>query len=598
MSNKHPGEEQPPEQIDGGSHSSGAESSSTNQQENALAALALLLGPETEYHVRLRATRRLMRQGPALLPLVLKTLNHYPEITSPAWPWWPPQYEHCSRLLMYLSQSAQIQLEGLLHHPAVSKPVGPILWISVIEAVDVLPGVTNETMLYQGLAAPWETVRYTAAMALARFVDKNPHSIETTNRLLACQEEHEDFPLRLAASYALLRSNQGSGLTTLMQLMETGQPEEIRKAASFIVATEPPEHLTISQRHKLIDLLITMLQDENAEMGLYAARALSFVALPSTLPSLCRLLDSTHDIPRELARSQMQIAILTALEELASRKALHHLIQHDILPGHVVPLLRSPVDEVRRQASYTLAVFGGEYAIGVLGTTLLNADHPGYIEAIEGVRLLHGVLRAPLRPHVLRWLLIVLHESPEDAQAAALDSLSYLAWQAHTHGNKKAKYEISHEIWQDGTVLYLLANQSAWIRQRAIELLGMLEYQLPIFLTRLLQLLHLDSDSGVRACIAYTLGEIAARQAIPDLILALLDSDEHVAETALNSLGKLTTLDDILVYYTLKELTAHGTFKKLDATPLVRTAHRLLKKWQRAVEKSLQSPQEVLHSSP
>src|SRR6266487_6568537 len=63
-------------------------------QEHTLAALALLLGPETSYAMRLRAARRLARQGPSVLPTLLTTLNAYPEITSPPWPYWPPQYEH------------------------------------------------------------------------------------------------------------------------------------------------------------------------------------------------------------------------------------------------------------------------------------------------------------------------------------------------------------------------------------------------------------------------------------------------------------------------------------------------------------------------
>ena len=48
------------------------------------AALALILGPETEYQTRVRATRRLMKQGSAILPLVLNTLSKYPEITDPS----------------------------------------------------------------------------------------------------------------------------------------------------------------------------------------------------------------------------------------------------------------------------------------------------------------------------------------------------------------------------------------------------------------------------------------------------------------------------------------------------------------------------------
>src|SRR5437660_9394948 len=85
-------------------------------QEHIRTALALLLGPETEYALRIRASQRLARQGTDLLPLLLTTLNNYPEITSPPWPWWPPQYEHLSRLLLLLSQRAQVPLETLLQH--------------------------------------------------------------------------------------------------------------------------------------------------------------------------------------------------------------------------------------------------------------------------------------------------------------------------------------------------------------------------------------------------------------------------------------------------------------------------------------------------
>src|SRR5438874_1474204 len=105
-----------------------------HNQENILAALALMLGPETDDITRKRAARRLQRQGPAILPLLLTTLNTYPEITSPPWPWFPPQYGQCSRLLLHLCQSAQVQLEALLQHPVVSQPIGPVLWTSVVEA--------------------------------------------------------------------------------------------------------------------------------------------------------------------------------------------------------------------------------------------------------------------------------------------------------------------------------------------------------------------------------------------------------------------------------------------------------------------------------
>src|SRR5579859_1536247 len=80
------------------------------QQEDIQAALTILLGSETEYHTRVRATRRLARQGADILPLVLTTLSTYPEITAPTWPWWPLQYEQCSHLLIYLGQKAHMQL--------------------------------------------------------------------------------------------------------------------------------------------------------------------------------------------------------------------------------------------------------------------------------------------------------------------------------------------------------------------------------------------------------------------------------------------------------------------------------------------------------
>jgi hypothetical protein len=59
--------------------------------------------------------------------------------------------------------------------------------------------------------------------------------------------------------------------------------------------------------------------------------------------------------------------------------------------------LRSPAAEVRRQASYTLAACGGECVAAVLGTIVLNRDHPAHIEAIDSLRLLYGMLRTPRR---------------------------------------------------------------------------------------------------------------------------------------------------------------------------------------------------------
>ncbi len=109
------------------------------RQESIQVALALLLGPETDYQIRTRATRRLTKQGLAILPSLLTTLNNYPEITTPPWPWWPPQYEHISRLLLSLIQYEQLHLEDLLHHPVLEQPIGPVLWISVLETTNLPP---------------------------------------------------------------------------------------------------------------------------------------------------------------------------------------------------------------------------------------------------------------------------------------------------------------------------------------------------------------------------------------------------------------------------------------------------------------------------
>src|SRR5258708_498491 len=81
------------------------------QQEQIFAALALLLGPDTDYPKRQRAAQRLAKVGPELLPLLLYTLHICPPITVPGWPWWPPQYEQTSRLLIQLSQNAHLSLE-------------------------------------------------------------------------------------------------------------------------------------------------------------------------------------------------------------------------------------------------------------------------------------------------------------------------------------------------------------------------------------------------------------------------------------------------------------------------------------------------------
>lgn len=409
-------------------------------------------------------------------------------------------------------------------------------------------------------------------MALAQLAGKNPLRQSTLEALSTCQDEGEPFPVRLAASYTLLRSGDSRGLEILMKLLDTRIPGETRKAAIFVLATEPPAYLTLAQRERLTHLLVVALQDQNAEVTLNAARALGTIASPATLPALCALLGSPHP--------HIQIAALTALEELASRKSIRKAIQYNTVPAHIVPLLQAKSAEVRRQACYTLAALGGEYVTAVLGTTLLNTKHPGHIEAIEGLRLLHGALRAPTRTKVVRWLLQALRQTPEEIQITALDSLAYPVWQAHSGGQKKAHYAISQEIWLDGIAPQLLACPGAWVRQRTIELLSMLDDPPATFHFQLRHLLHTDADSGVRACIAYILGQTTTRWAIPDLILTLLDSDEHVAITALNALGNLTSPDDAIVVYMLRELEMYSKSDK-DRCPLAEGAKMLLKKWRR-----------------
>lgn len=548
-------------------------------QEHILAALALLLGPETSYTMRLRAARRLARQGPSVLPLVLTTLHTYPEIISPPWPHWPAQYEHCSRLLLHLCRSAGLSLEALLQHLAISQPAGPVLWTSIIEAANLQPSPAYEPLLSQGLTAPWLTTRYASAMALAHLADQVSLQPTTLELLHTCQQEQESLPLRLTASYALLRSNDSSGLAVLMQLITADIPVETRKAAIFVLAIDPFLHLCPTQRSKLIQLLLTSLQDLDGEIALHAAHILSSVALPTTLPALCTLLSSS--------RPQAQIATLTALEEMAGRKAIRHAIYEHNLPAAIVPLLRTDVAEVRRQAAYTLAAIGGEYAAAVLGTSLLHKEHPAQLASIEGLRYLHGVLRAPLRTRVLSWLSCALHQSSEQIQVTTLDSLAYLTLQARINGYEKAYEEISLAICQDSIVVQLLASPYAWVRQRTVELLGMLAHQPETLHSQFLHLLHTDNDSGVRACVAYVLGILQANWAIPDLLHALLDTDEYVAETALNALAHVASPDHAIVAYILKEL-AQEQHKEQPSLRLSRAARHLLKKWRKGNGKRTQ----------
>lgn len=526
------------------------------------AALALLLGEDTGEEARFRAARRLARQGSAVLPALLETLSRCPEFTVPCWPWWPPQYEQCGRLLLHLSREARVRLDALLDHPAVSKPAGPVLWTSIIEAAARVPRAGYESLLRAGLQSPWRSARYAAAIALGDLVGIVALSEQTMMALRTCQCADQALPLRLAASHALLRHGDSQGVAGLIALLDSTVPNEIRKAAAFVLASESPlRNIDAPHRSQLMQWAVSALLDNDADVGLYAARILGGIAVPSMLPLLAPVLASalSSTMNRE---ATAQIAVLSALEEMAARKTLRVAVYQSVLPAQVAMLLRSDCAEVRRQAAYTLAAFGGGYAMAALGTALLNDGQRGRIEAIEGLRLLPGALRPQRRERITRWLLHALCEAAvlgqKETQVTAIDSLAYLAWQARRRGRHAALHALSEMVWRDGTASHLLASGSAWVRQRALEFLGMLDNMPPACLMRIISILHDDKDGGVRACAAYMLGQMNERRAIPDLLLALLDPDEHVARTALNTLSRLASPNDSIVAYVLRELTAHG----------------------------------------
>ncbi len=519
------------------------------QREHVLAAIALLLGPDTDYAKRTRAAQHLAKAGSDILPLLLRTLHTAPAIVTPPWPWWPPQYEQISRLLVQLCQHAHLSLEQVLHAPGLTQPPGPVLWTSVVEAAGLLPHAEYEPLLREALQAPWWTVRYAATMAIANRATHLALRPDTREALYQLQHSDSELPVRLVASCALLRCGESNGLDLLIQILQAPVPLEVRKATLFILATELPVSLAPEQKQRLSILLLQVLQDEDQQSAQHAARALRSLATSSTLPELERLLAD----PRVPTR----LAVLSALEEVASRKTMRYAIQQQQISKRIAFLLRAPEPEIRRQACYTLAALGGEYATATIGTILLDVLHPAHLEAIEALRLLPEVLRPAVLAREIRWLLHILDQPSEMAQACALDSLSYLLWQARVQRKYAAVRIITQELVGSGSIFQLLANASAWVRQRAVELLGLLNAQLNEQRATLLEMLHHDPDSSVRACIAYTLGQASALWAIPALLLALLDHDEHVAEAALNALGSLPTRDDALLTYALKELAAY-----------------------------------------
>lgn len=581
MRNEHNDTEQAFASLSGEAPLTALHAYHVGSRESTLAALALLLGPETHETIRKRAVHRLIKQSPTSLSLILTILNQYPEITTPSWPHWPPQYEHCSQLLARLCQQAHCSLEMLLQHPVLTHPVGPVLRISVIEATHLLPSSADEAFIREGLTTSWATVRYAAAMALVNLAGTSPMSEPTRQALYTCISETETIPVRITAAFALMRNLDSRGFPALMRLIECNIPEEARKACIFLLATDPPQHLPSQQQERLTAILLTTLQDQNGEIALHAAHALRKIALPSILPSLCSLLNTS--------RPQLQIAVLTALEEFASRATLRRAILQSPLLSLINVLLRSEVAEVRRQASYTLAACGGIYATAVLGTTLLNNEHPGHKEAMEAIRLLRNALHAQTRTRVTGWLLQALHHAQtqghddekeqEELQITALDSLAYLAWQAQKRSRTQVVLDISLEVFRDDLTLRLLSSRSAWVRQRTIELLGLLIQHPQPVQSKLLHILRKDEDSGVRACCAYTLGQLAVQAAIPDLLCSLLDPDTAVAETALHTLCRITTAEDAIVVAALQELALYGYATKHRRELLAEIAWKQLKQW-------------------
>lgn len=544
--------------------------------ERTCAALALLLDEDTGDEARFRAARRLARQGPNVLPALLEALNRRPEFTVPSWPWWPPQYEQCGRLLLHLSREARVRLDALLHHPTVSQPAGPVLWTSVIEAAVHVPREGYESLLRAGLQSPWRSASYAAAIALGNLAGLVTLTEESIMALRTCQCAGQALHLRLAASHALLRHNNSQGVAGLIALLDSSLPDEIRKAAAFVLASESSlRNIDAQHSSQLVQWAVCALRASDADVSLYAAQVLSGIAVPSMLPLLAPVLASDN--------AQVQIAALSALEEMAARKTLRAAIFQCALPAQVAALLRSDSAEVRRQAAYTLAAFGGGYAMAALGAALLNDDQHGRIAAIEGLRLLPGALRPQRRERITRWLLYVLCEAAtslsggevigqEEAQVTALDSLAYLALQARRRGRRMALRAISEMVWRDGTAPHLLASGSAWVRQRAIEFLGLLDNIPPACLEQVVSILHGDEDSGVRACAAYMLGQMNERSAVPNLLLALRDPDEHVVQTALNTLARLASPNDPIVAYVLRELAASSGKRKRIGDQLARKA--------------------------
>jgi hypothetical protein len=374
-----------------------------------------------------------------------------------------------------------------------------------------------------------------------------------------------------------MRSNDVNGYEVLIRLLDESIPVEARKAVLFILATEPLLPFPSPQQEYLIPLLLNALHHPDTDIVQYASHTLSKVAQASTLPKLLDHLETAH-VPA-------QIALLVTLEELAHQKKMRQAIRQRNIPAHILSFCQSPNPDLRHQACYTLAACGGEYAVAALGTLVLNPHHPCHLEAIESLRQLQGVFRTPLRESIVRWLLHALLSSSEEVQVTVLSTLTALLWQAYKEQRIQARHAIEREILSDGTVLQLLYAPGAWVRQQAAELLILLEQasnsvqQLPRFLEH--TLLN-DSDSRVRAGIAYTSGQLMARWAIPGLIQTLLDADEEVAQTALQALIRMVTPEEVIILAAIAEIAACSR----EEYSVAKDAHLFLKRWRREHEEN------------
>jgi HEAT repeat protein len=544
------------------------------QRESIQIAFTLLLGPKTSHHSRVQAIDSLLAQQKDVLPLLLQTLNTYPEIVTPAWPWSPPQYTYIARLLLQLCQKAQVSIESLLVHPALTQLPGPVLWTSLISTINLLTHEDHEAFLCQALKTQWSSVRYAAAMALAARARCKPLHQSTQVELQNQQGTCKDASTSFAIAYAEFMSGLPDGLHTIITLLQTSTPTFLQKATVFLLATDQSLHLVPTDKKRIALCLLPLLLSSDQELAQNAAIALSTMLTPATLKSLYSLLAT--------ASVQQQNTLLIALEEMAHRPGLrNHLRYHSHLV-HMLPLLQSVDATVRRQTCYTLASIGGEYATAVLGTVVLEKNHVAHNNAIESLRYLYKSNRASLRIVVIRWLLQAMGENDTLGQVQALDAFTFLLWQAHENKNKTQWRTMSKELLQHGGIQNVLQSPEPAIRQKAIKMLAFCDSNFNRTVTLhplILCMLRTDKDRYIRTDVVALCKIMKARWALPDLLQTLLDPDIHVAHMVIASLEAIATTKDTTVVCALIELVQFHA--ALDATysTLAHDALGLLQKW-------------------